>query len=50
MAKLRDVVAMNSTASVFELVGRLVEAGYLQRVEGRIAPTKTFLLGRYWVL
>ena len=42
MAKLRDVVAMNSTASVFEMVGRLVEAGYLQRVEGRIAPTNTF--------
>ena len=42
MAKLRDVVAMNSTASVFEMVGRLVEDGYLQRVEGRIAPTTTF--------
>ena len=43
MAKLREVVAMGSTASVFEMVGRLVEAGYLKRVEGRIAPTKQFL-------
>ena len=43
MAKLREVVAMGSTASVFEMVGRLVEAGLLQRVEGRIAPTKAFL-------
>lgn len=43
MAKLREVVEMGSTASVFEMVGRLVEAGYLNRVEGRIAPTKQFL-------
>ena len=43
MAKLREVVAMGSTASVFEMVGRLVDAGYLNRVEGRIAPTKQFL-------
>jgi repressor LexA len=43
MAKLREVVAMGSTASVFEMVGRLVDAGQLQRVEGRIAPTKEFL-------
>ncbi len=43
MAKLREVVAMGSTASVHEMVGRLVEAGQLQRVEGRIAPTKAFL-------
>lgn len=43
MAKLREVVTMGSTASVFEMVGRLVEAGYLNRVEGRIAPTKKFL-------
>lgn len=42
MAKLRSVVGLSSTASVFELVGRLTEAGYLQRVEGRIAPTRQF--------
>lgn len=43
MAKLCPVVEMTSTASVFALVGRLVEAGQLKRVDGRIAPTKTFL-------
>lgn len=43
MAKLREVVAMGSTASVFEMIGRLVEAGQLKRVDGRIAPTRAFL-------
>lgn len=42
MAKLCEVVGMSSTASVFDLVTRLREAGYVQRVEGRIAPTKRF--------
>ena len=42
MAKLCDVVGLNSTSSVFALVGRLVEAGYLERVDGRIAPTAKF--------
>ncbi len=42
MSKLCDVVGMSSTASVFELVSRLTEAGYLTRVEGRIAPTRKF--------
>lgn len=42
MAKLRTVVGMTSTASVFEMVGRLVDAGYLQRIERRIAPTELF--------
>jgi SOS-response transcriptional repressor LexA len=42
MAKLCEVVGMASTASVFDLVTRLKEAGYVQRVEGRIAPTKCF--------
>lgn len=42
MAKLRDVVGMASTASVFEMVGRLVATGHLQRIEGRIAPTPAF--------
>jgi repressor LexA len=42
MAKLRAVVAMTSTASVFEMIGRLVDAGYLERIEGRVAPTAKF--------
>ena len=42
MAKLCEVVGLSSTASVFDLVGRLKDAGYVQRVEGRIAPTKRF--------
>lgn len=42
MAKLCGVVGLSSTSSVFTLVGRLVEAGYLERVEGRIAPSRKF--------
>ena len=42
MAQLCDVVGLSAKSSVFALVGRLSEAGYLQRVEGRIAPTKKF--------
>jgi repressor LexA len=42
MAKLCDVVGLSSTSSVFTLVGRLVDAGFLERVEGRIAPTRRF--------
>lgn len=42
MAKLCDVVGMSSTASVFDLVTRLKDAGYVERVEGRIAPTRRF--------
>lgn len=42
MAKLCEVVGLSSTSSVFALVRRLVDAGYLERVEGRIAPTKRF--------
>jgi repressor LexA len=42
MAKLCEVVGMSSTASVFDLVSRLKDAGYVERVEGRIAPTKRF--------
>jgi SOS regulatory protein LexA len=42
MAKLCDVVGLSSTASVFDLVSRLKDAGYVERVEGRIAPTKRF--------
>ena len=32
MAKLCDTVGLSSTSSVFALVGRLVDAGYLERV------------------
>lgn len=50
MQKLCDVVGLQSTASVFALVGRLVDAGYLSRLEGRVAPTCKFferpVLGR----
>jgi SOS regulatory protein LexA len=42
IAKLCDVVGLSSTASVFDLVTRLKDAGYVERVEGRIAPTKRF--------
>ena len=42
MAKLADVVGLSSTSSVFALVGRLTEAGFLERTEGRIAPTRKF--------
>jgi len=41
-AKLCEVVGMSSTASVFDLVSRLKDAGYVARVEGRIAPTNRF--------
>ncbi len=42
MAKLCETLGLASTSSVFALVGRLVDAGYLERVEGRIAPTRKF--------
>lgn len=42
MQRLCEVVNMQSTASVFAMVGRLADAGYVQRVEGRIAPTSKF--------
>lgn len=42
MAKLCDVVGLSSTSSVFALVGRLTQAGYLERTEGRIAPSRKF--------
>lgn len=46
MAKLCEVVGLSSTASVFGMVGRLTEAGYLQRLDGRIAPGKRFFARR----
>jgi SOS regulatory protein LexA len=42
MAKLCEVVGLSSTASVFDLVSRLKDAGFVERVEGRIAPAKKF--------
>jgi repressor LexA len=42
MAKLCDVVGLSSTSSVFALIARLVDAGFLERVDGRVAPTRRF--------
>lgn len=42
MAKLCDVVGLSSTSSVFALIGRLKEAGYLRSVDKRIAPGEKF--------
>lgn len=50
MAKLTEVLGLASTGGVFKVLGRLTDAGYLERVDGRIAPTKRFferrVLGR----
>ena len=42
MAKLADVLGLASSGGVFKALGRLVDQGYLERVDGRIAPTKLF--------
>jgi repressor LexA len=42
MNKLCEVVGLSSSSSVFALVGRLSEHGYLERVQGRVAPTRRF--------
>ena len=42
MAKLAGTLGLSSSGSVFAVVGRLAEAGFLERVEGRIAPTRKF--------
>jgi SOS regulatory protein LexA len=42
MARLADVLGLASSGGVFKVVGRLVDAGYLERVDGRIAPTRQF--------
>ncbi len=42
ISKLCPLVGMSSTASVFKLLNRLEEAGFIQRIERRIAPTKKF--------
>ncbi len=50
MAKLAEVLGLASSGGVFKVVGRLVDAGFLERVDGRIAPTRDFfalpVLGR----
>lgn len=42
MAKLAEVMGLATPSSVFGVLSRLTEAGYLERVEGRIAPTRNF--------
>lgn len=42
MAKLAEVLGLASSGGVFKVLGRLVEKGYLERVNGRVAPTKLF--------
>jgi repressor LexA len=42
MAKLAGTLGLSSSGSVFAVVGRLTDAGFLERVEGRIAPTRKF--------
>lgn len=42
MARLTDVLGLSSSGGVFKVIGRLVDAGYLERVDGRIAPTRAF--------
>jgi repressor LexA len=42
MAKLADVLGLASSGGVFKVIGRLVDAGFLERVDGRIAPTRGF--------
>lgn len=42
IARLCDVVGLSSTSSVFALISRLSEAGFLERKDGRIAPTRKF--------
>jgi len=50
MARLAEVLGLASSGGVFKAIGRLVDAGYLERVDGRIAPTRDFfalpVLGR----
>lgn len=43
MAKLTEVLGLASSGGVFKALGRLIDAGYLERVAGgRIAPTNKF--------
>lgn len=42
MAKLAPVLGLAAASSVFSVINRLTDAGYIQRVERRIAPTDRF--------
>lgn len=42
MSRLADVLGLASSGGVFKVIGRLVEAGFLERVDRRIAPTREF--------
>jgi SOS-response transcriptional repressor LexA len=42
MAKLAEVLGLASASGVLKVVGRLVAAGFLERVDKRIAPTARF--------
>lgn len=42
MAKLATALGLRSAAGAFGVVARLTDAGYLQRVDRRIAPTRRF--------
>lgn len=42
MPRLCDVLGLSSTSSVFALIGRLTDSGFLSRVDGRVVPTKKF--------
>ncbi len=42
MTKLAEVTGLATASSVFGVVSRLNKAGFLERVEGRIAPTRKF--------
>lgn len=41
-AGICPVVGMRSECGVFEMVSRLVEAGFIERQDGRLALTRTF--------
>jgi repressor LexA len=40
--RLCDVLGLSSTSSVFALLARLTEQGFVERVDGRVVPTKKF--------
>ena len=42
MPRLCLVLGLSSTSSVFALIGRPSSSGYLDRVAGRVVPTKKF--------
>ena len=48
LAKLAAVTGLANASGVFQMVGRLAEAGYLERHEGRIAPTRKFFARPVW--